>query len=639
VEQKHIMVVDDNEAIHYDFRKALEINKNNVPLEEIRNKIFPESTPLPSIHKSFPSFIIDSAFQGLEAIELIKKKLAKKQRYSLAFIDMLMPPGIDGVTTIEQLWEIDPDLQVVICTAHTDYSYEEIYQRLKGSDNFLILKKPFDIIEILQLGSSLTRKWELAQQARLQLKHQKDQLDYFFQEADFLYRLSQLSQTEFSTKDALQLYVNGICSLRNWPIGHIYRAEKMDDEEGQVSLHSTDIWYVIDEHRFKNYQKLVNKTVFQSGIGLPGWVLQSKTPYWIENIGCEANFLEASTLISSGITGALAVPIKIYDTVIAVIEFFSEQPLQRDQQLSDLTLASANQLGLLLERRRHEKELKNNYHQLQSLYKEMQNTQAQLLQHAKLVSIGQLAAGVAHEINNPIAFVTSNTEILNNYIKTFRELFNDLNAYFAQNPNAQKYWNNLANENNLSLMMSDTEEILKESLEGLNRVREIVADLKSFSHTDEAEVQETDINHCIDVTLKMIWNELKYKCIVTKDYGQLPLLRCYARQLNQVFMNLLVNASQAMIGNQGEIKITTRCLNEAIQISIEDNGEGIPPEHIEKLYDPFFTTKPIGTGTGLGLSISYNIIKKHLGTIKVTSDGRGKGTTFTITLPFKGVKQ
>lgn len=638
MEPKHIMVVDDNEAIHDDFRKALEINKDNVQLEEIRTKIFPESAPVTSIHESFPSFIIDSAFQGLEAIELIKQKLANKQRYSLAFIDMLMPPGIDGVTTIEKLWEIDPDLQVVICTAHADYSYEEIYQRLKGSDNFLILKKPFDIIEILQLGSSLTRKWELAQQARLQLKRQREQLDYFFQEADFLYRLSQLSQTEFSTKDALQLYVNGICSLRNWPIGHIYRAEKMDDEEGQVLLHSTDIWYVVDEQRFKYYQQRVNNTVFKSGDGLPGWVLQTKTPYWIENIERETNFLEASTLRTSGIKGALAVPIKIYDTVIAVIEFFSEQPLHNDQQLSDLTLASANQLGLLLERRRHEKELKKNYNQLQALYKEMQDTQAQLLQHAKLVSIGQLAAGVAHEINNPIAFVTSNTEILNNYLNNFKELFNNLNTYFAQNTYTQEYWNNLHNEHNLSFILSDTEEILKESLEGLDRVREIVADLKSFSHTDEAEVQETDINHCIDVTLKMIWNELKYKCIVIKDYEQLPLLRCYARQLNQVFMNLLVNASQAIVGNQGKIKITTRSLAEAIHIIIEDNGEGIPPEHIEKLYDPFFTTKPIGTGTGLGLSISYNIIKKHLGTIEVESEGQGQGTKFTIILPFKGVK-
>ena len=217
MEPKRILVVDDNEAIHYDFRKALEINKkNNGALDELRGKIFSDSS-LSSVYTSFPSFIIDSAYQGLEAIELLKKSVEEQEHYALAFIDMLMPPGIDGVTTIEKLWEIDPDLQIVICTAHSDYSYEEMYQRLKGSDNFLILKKPFDIIEILQLVSSLTRKWELDKQAREQLKRQSEQLNYFFREADFLYRLSQLSQAEFSTKETLQFYVKEICSLRDWP--------------------------------------------------------------------------------------------------------------------------------------------------------------------------------------------------------------------------------------------------------------------------------------------------------------------------------------------------------------------------------------------------------------------------------------
>lgn len=635
MEQKRILVVDDNEAIHYDFRKALEINKSNSELEGVRHKLFPESISLPNIYTSFPSFIIDSAYQGLEAVALLSKNIAKEQRYALAFVDMLMPPGIDGINTIEKLWAIDPDLQIVICTAHSDTSYEEIYQRLKGSDNFLILKKPFDLVEILQLISSLTRKWELNQQARLQLKRQSDRLHYFFQEADFLYRLSQLSQTEFSTKEAMQFYVDGICTLREWPIGHIYRAEF--NSEDSIALHSTDIWYIKDKNRYTDYQELVRKTIFESGEGLPGKVLESKKAYWIENIKFDNQFPEVDALVQSGVRGALAIPIKLYDKVIAVVEFFSEQPLHKNQQLLDLTTAAANQLGLLLERRRNEKELKQNYVELQLLYKEMQNTQAQLLQHAKLVSIGQLAAGVAHEINNPIAYVTSNSEILRRYYMTFKELFNNLNSIFAQaSPELQKQWMTMTKSKNLTYIMQDCEEIIKESLEGLERVRDIVSDLKSFSHTDEAEVQEENINHCIDVTIKMIWNELKYKCTVIKDYGQLPPLRCYARQLNQVFMNLLVNASQA-IQKEGRITITTRYLNDAIQITIEDSGEGIPPENLEKLFDPFFTTKPVGTGTGLGLSISYNIIKKHSGQINVSSE-IGKGTTFHIVLPLTGVQ-
>ena len=635
MQQKRILVVDDNEAIHYDFRKALEINKkNNGALDELRGKIFSDSS-LSSVYTSFPSFIIDSAYQGLEAIELLKKSVEEQEHYALAFIDMLMPPGIDGVTTIEKLWEIDPDLQIVICTAHSDYSYEEMYQRLKGSDNFLILKKPFDIIEILQLVSSLTRKWELDKQAREQLKRQSEQLNYFFREADFLYRLSQLSQAEFSTKETLQFYVKEICSLRDWPIGHIYRAERNEDES--ISLYSTNIWYVKDKKRFKKYQDEVKKRIFQSGEGLPGRVLETKEPYLIEDLRLLENFSQAQTLVKNGIHGALAVPIKLYDTVIAVVEFFSEQPIHKNQQLLDLTSAAANQLGLLLERRRNEKELKENYQKLQSLYKEMHNTQAQLLQHAKLVSIGQLAAGVAHEINNPIAFVKSNIESLRHYIKNFRTLFDHLNTVFSQlDVPTQEHWHNLLEQKNLPFIVTDSEEIIKESLEGLERVGEIVADLKSFSHMDEAEIQEADINHCIDVTLKMIWNELKYKCLVIKDYGTLPPLRCYPRQLNQIFMNLLVNASQA-IAHQGEIKITTSYFDKAIHISIKDTGEGIKPENMEKLFDPFFTTKPIGTGTGLGLSISYNIIKKHSGAIQVESE-EGKGTIFKIILPLNGVQ-
>lgn len=635
MQQKRILIVDDNEAIHYDFRKALEINKSHSRLEETRKKLFADDTVLPNIYNSFPSFAIDSAYQGLDAVRLIKENKAKKQRYALAFVDMLMPPGIDGITTIERLWAIDPDLQIVICTAHTDTSYEEIYERLKGSDNFLILKKPFDVIEILQLVSSLTRKWELDQQARLRLKEQSDRLHHFFQEADFLYRLSQLSQTEFSTKEAMQFYIDGICSLREWPIGHIYRAER-NNEDNSITLHSTDIWYIKDKNRFIAYQNLVRKTVFELGEGLPGRVLQLKQAYWIENIGLDTSFTQMNMLSKIGIRGALAIPIKLYDTVIAVVEFFSEQPIHKNQPLLDLTTAAANQLGLLLERRRNEKELKHNYQQLQSLYKEMQNTQAQLLHHAKLVSIGQLAAGVAHEINNPIAYVTSNTTILRNYYAQFKEVFSQLNTAFSQSTAVPaRQWEELIKNKNLSFIIEDCEQIMKESLEGLERVRDIVSDLKSFSHTDEAEVQEENINHCIDVTLKMIWNELKYKCTVIKDYGQLPLLRCYARQLNQVFMNLLINASQAM-NQQGEIRITTRSLDNAIHIMIEDNGEGIDPEHMEKLYDPFFTTKPVGKGTGLGLSISYNIIKKHSGQITVNSE-QGKGTKFMVILPLNGV--
>ena len=327
--------------------------------------------------------------------------------------------------------------------------------------------------------------------------------------------------------------------------------------------------------------------------------MQSRVPFWIEDVTLDDNFPRSKSWLDVGVHGALAVPIILDNEIIAVAEFFSAQSMPKNQRLLDLTDAAANQLGLLLERRKNEKKLKDNYRKLQVIHKEMKNTQAQLLQHAKLVSIGQLAAGVAHEINNPIAFVAGNIEILQGYCGKFKTTFNDLESLFAQTNVATSYddikqrWDLLCKEKKLMFMADDSTVIIKETLEGLDRVSSIVSDLKSFSHVNDDEIQDVDINQCIDTTLKMIWNELKYKCTINKKYQQLPLLRCYSRQLNQVFMNMLINASQAITEN-GTISITTCVCDNAIHVSIQDTGEGIKPENMENLFEPFFTTKPIG---------------------------------------------
>jgi signal transduction histidine kinase len=177
----------------------------------------------------------------------------------------------------------------------------------------------------------------------------------------------------------------------------------------------------------------------------------------------------------------------------------------------------------------------------------------------------------------------------------------------------------------------DMGSLLTESADGMNRVKEIVQNLKSFARLDEAEFKKTDINECIEITLKVIWNELKYKCTINKKMGKLPPLSCNPGQLNQVFMNLLENAAHA-IKEHGDINIETEATETHIRICISDTGVGISRENIEKLFDPFFTTKPVGTGTGLGLSISYGIIEKHNGTIEILSEV-GRGTKFIISLP------
>jgi len=280
--------------------------------------------------------------------------------------------------------------------------------------------------------------------------------------------------------------------------------------------------------------------------------------------------------------------------------------------------------------------------ELKKTLSDLQNTQSQLLQSEKMASIGQLAAGVAHEINNPVGFVKSNLGTVNEYREDLTNLLDEYRTLetalqqedgVSKNGAIQKAVENIQkvkDEIDLGFVLDDYQNVINESIEGMERVTKIVADLKNFAHTDKGELEYADINKGIESTLNIVWNELKYKAEVKKDLGDIPLIKCYPRRLNQVFTNILVNAAQA-IEKKGEIRIATRADNGHVEIRISDTGCGIPPEALSKIYDPFFTTKDIGKGTGLGLNVAYNIIEKHQGTIDVESEVE-KGTTFIINL-------
>ncbi len=282
--------------------------------------------------------------------------------------------------------------------------------------------------------------------------------------------------------------------------------------------------------------------------------------------------------------------------------------------------------------------------ELKKALSNLQKTQAQLLQSEKMASIGQLAAGVAHEINNPTGFVSSNLKTLSDYQNDIarltvqhRELVKELKGTVASQVTVAAisgkldHIAELEKEIDIDFILDDTPNLIKESQEGTERIKKIVLDLKDFAHPGEQKLQYADINRNLDSTLNVVWNELKYKATVTKDYGDLPEVQSYPQQLNQVFMNLLVNAAQA-IEEKGEIRITTRALDRQVEIKIGDTGSVIPKENLSRIFDPFFTTKEVGKGTGLGLNVAYNIIQKHKGTIDVESEV-GKGTTFTIRIP------
>jgi len=300
--------------------------------------------------------------------------------------------------------------------------------------------------------------------------------------------------------------------------------------------------------------------------------------------------------------------------------FFAEELLWRVNQNIEM-------LGHIDKIRMYQNELEK---EVQIQTEEIKKSQAMILQQEKLAAVGQLSAGIAHEINNPIGFISSNLGTLKNYM-------NKITAFIEAGSSTtdENQIKALRKKLKIDFILGDIEDLINESTEGVNRVKDIVINLKNFSRAGEKETQDANINDCLESTLKIIWNELKYKAEVIKEYGKLPLLRCYPQQLNQVFMNFLVNAAHA-IKEKGTIKIQTWSDNDNIYIAVSDNGEGIAPENITRLFDAFFTTKEIGKGTGLGLSIAYDIIKKHNGIIDVKSQ-LGEGATFTVTLPVAGI--
>jgi signal transduction histidine kinase len=268
------------------------------------------------------------------------------------------------------------------------------------------------------------------------------------------------------------------------------------------------------------------------------------------------------------------------------------------------------------------------------LIEQLQEAQAQLLQSEKMASIGQLAAGIAHEINNPIGFINSNMSSLKGYVDSLCALVDGFDQSLQSipgQPELKEKAAQLKKQVDYAFLKDDVADLVRESMDGLKRVRDIVQSLKDFAHIGETDWQLADLHAGIDSTLTIASNEFKYKATVSKAYGQLPQVKCLPSQLNQVFMNLIVNASQAIQAN-GVITVRTGCTDDWVWVEVGDNGAGIAPDILTRIFDPFFTTKPVGKGTGLGLSLSYNIVTKHGGRIEVASEP-GKGTRFTVHLP------
>lgn len=284
----------------------------------------------------------------------------------------------------------------------------------------------------------------------------------------------------------------------------------------------------------------------------------------------------------------------------------------------------------------YERELQQRHAELRQAYLRLNGTQEKLLQSEKMASIGQLAAGVAHEINNPIGYVHSNLGSLQEYL---RSLFTVIEAYerALRAPDPKQLIpeiDDIRDRLDIDFISRDLPQLMAESREGIERVTRIVRDLKDFSYSGRDESWKlVDLHAGLESTINIIWNELKYKVTLHREFGQLPLVECLPSELNQVYMNLLLNAGHA-IAERGTITVRTGVDGDHAWVEFEDTGGGISPELRQRIFDPFFTTKPVGSGTGLGLSISYSIINKHNGRIDLDSTP-GVGSRFRVVLPIK----
>ena len=290
--------------------------------------------------------------------------------------------------------------------------------------------------------------------------------------------------------------------------------------------------------------------------------------------------------------------------------------------------------AVLLKGERYKQDLERRNQELAAQKEELQRLQAQLVHSEKMASLGQLAAGIAHELNNPAGFIHSNMEGLKEYVNQFERLLTLYDLIPLPAPWAAQA-RDLKSDIGYEKLVSDFSSIITDCQEGAARIRDIVLNLRTFSRLDEAEIKTIDVHAGIEATIRLLSQYYNSNHIaLRRDYGDLPLIDCYAGQLNQVWMNLLKNAAQAIGDGPGEVRIETRVEHSDVVVRISDTGKGISKNDEKRIFDPFFTTKPIGEGTGLGLSISYGIVERHGGTITVESTP-GAGTTFTTLIPLK----
>lgn len=500
------------------------------------------------------------------------------------------------------------------------------------------------------------------------------------QNLEKLARVKEYSFVEFSSQHSLSFIVfHKIFNKSGKTIGYLEQLLTIDEDflnklktrlklelillkqNGQVSVATHPDFYITKKDLFQESIKNENKRFFDLPIRSTPYGFLLHPVSWGNTdfyLGLGASKLDSKNVLANINYAFFTVVGTIIFLLVITILFASNtilrplndllealQDMQSGDKMVEIPIKSETEIGLLAESfnqmsrkvTQARLELKKKISELEKANSEIQEAQSRLIHSSKMVSLGQLVAGVAHELNNPIGFIYSNMTHLREYSEKLLKLADVAEHQPEKLVEAKK---NL----DIDFIREDLPKLVASCEDGARRTRDIVLGLRNFSRLEESKLKEIDINESIDSTLNLLAGEIKNRLQIVKDYGSIPLVSCYANQVNQVIMNILSNAAQAVDGN-GNIWISTRLIEriarpKMVQISFQDSGHGMTNDVMEKIFDPFFSTKGVGQGTGLGLSISYGIIKSHGGDITVKSQ-IGIGTEFIVTLPvvFQGESQ
>ncbi len=598
--RRRILVIDDNPSIHSDFAKILSAC---VPapgsLDTTEAQLF---GPPGAVARDRPDFDLSFAFQGDEGLELARQAVASEIPFALAFVDVRMPPGLDGIETTVRLWEIDPDLQVVICSAYSDYSWDEMLDKLGNSDRMVILKKPFDTVEVLQMANALTEKWLLLQGTKRRMgeletlvaertQHLQTANEQLQAEIGRRIRREQclslqndvtrvLTDPTSTVEDLVKSILGTICRGMQWEQGRLWLVDRRT-----MMLRCSSVLEVNGE--VKGHPE--PETLLSAGRGLAGQVWQSGQPLWVAETALAAKLCTPG---GDEWQAGFAFPLRIEGEVLGVLEFRSHKSRSRDEPTEQMLTTVGGLIGHVVERKKLEQQLRHSQ---------------------KMEAIGHLAGGVAHDFNNILTVIQGYASIL------------------KHKPGLDE----------------ETVEALDQVSQASDRAASLTRQLLTFSRKQILQATSLDLNQVVsrlekmlrriigeDVTL--IWHPSQEPAVVVADEDMIA----------QILMNLACNARDAM-SRGGRLALSTEGVTltadatqqssearsgDFVRLRISDTGCGIAPEHLPRLFEPFFTTKAVGRGTGLGLCTVYGIIKQHRGWIEVSSR-QGAGTTFTIFLP------